>query len=292
MVLKQKGSPFQLKTLMWTNWGPLLKRQQASKRGYNFGWEDFCVYHSDWSRLSLESRWNSDTHVKPTYLERVLTIPILCALHHGIHFTTKTKSTINLNQGSRKVPVRQDSECRHGHLFDRWPRHVCRSWSPLGCFMKPGSTIDQGRYLLSCQNKGFNKSANLSQISRLQFCCGWQRMELSILMNMCVASVPRLMVAIKRNFDWSDCSLVTCVSSSPPDGKCKVYQRTDELLYSRAPIVIDSPLLFRRGSNTTSLSAAFWVAQVSHISRDTTKQQTASTHCTGSPRSWTGQSGC
>jgi hypothetical protein len=117
MTFKLKGSCHGWKPRHGQTEDHCSKRQHAFKRGHNFGWKAFLDLHPDWSCISLESRRNSGTEVKPTHLGRMRDVLIFSVLYHGICFTTEEKGTENLNQSSQKVPVEQYSECWYGHLL-------------------------------------------------------------------------------------------------------------------------------------------------------------------------------
>jgi hypothetical protein len=172
MTLKLKGFLSWLNTPMWTNWRLLLKKQQPFKRRHNFGWKTFSDLHPYWSCISLESRQNLGTHVKPTYLGRGQDVPIRSVLHHGICFTTEDKSTENLNQGHRKVPVGQDSECRHGHLLtgshDMFV-NTSLPWDTSGNQDQHSVTVDIYR---AAELRDSTNQLTLRRISWVEFCYG------------------------------------------------------------------------------------------------------------------------
>jgi hypothetical protein len=219
---------------MWTNWGPLLKRQQAFKRGHNFGWKAFWDLHPDWSCISLESQWNSGTHVKPTYLGRVQDVPILSMLHHGIRFITEDKSMENLNQGRWKVTVGQDSECRHGQLLTGSHDMFVDTGLPWDTSGNQDQHLVRVDICRGAELRDSTYQLTLSWIS--QFCYGQQRIELPNPQEFSCCHCTKVNGSNVKEGWLKQLQFRDVWNDGPPDGKPEVDHRTDKLLIQQNSI--------------------------------------------------------
>ena len=164
--------------------------------------------------LRLDSQWKTGTWVKSPLLHGVQAVA--SHLYYTLAFILQLRWKV---QKKKRNPVMVFEKCQLGRIhyvnMATFSQIILTSLSipvSLGTLGRPGSTLSQRRYLLSCWTKGFSTPANFRVILSVRDLMWSAKNGTPKSLWIYLLQVYKgALVAMQRHLYWSTCSLLTWV---------------------------------------------------------------------------------